>query len=289
MSDAGTATVPGSAATVPGAGGNGAAPTWWQSFDDATKGWLQTRGLDRREAPDAVLQLTKDFRETQSKLGIPADRVLRIPEPTDEAGWKAVHQKLGVPETPDGYDFSTVKMTDGSPLEPDLVTFLRTTAQDLAIPKDRAPRLAAALVKLAAESEAADASAAAIQNGEARLRLQQNWGPNAPNNKFIADRTAAMLGLPPELMGEIEKSPKYDAIMEGLRVAGERMGEAQLIGAGGAGGQQGQIRTKEQAASRIEELIRDPGFAKRRATPGEGGRAAREEWDHLHRMVVQGA
>jgi hypothetical protein len=287
MSDAGTATVAGGAATVPGAG-NGAAPPWYAAFDDITKGTLQNTGLDKLEPVAAVAKAVQMFRDTQSKLGIPADRVLRVPDPTDEAGWKIVHQRLGVPDTADGYDFSTVKMADGSDLDAGLVAFLRTTAASLAIPKDRAPQLAAALVQQQTERAAREASAAAIQNGEARLRLQQNWGPNMPGNKFIADRTAAMLGLPPDLMAEIEKSPKYDSIMEGLRAAGERMGEAQLIGQG-AGGQQGQIRTREQAAARIEELIKDRSFGARLMQPGDAGKPARDEWDHLHRMLVQGA
>ncbi len=296
MSDTGNVAIPGTqpvAAAPVGsapAGVNGATAPWYSTLDEVTRGTIQNTGLDKLDPVAAVGQAVKMFRDTQSKLGIPADRVLRLPaEPTDEAGWKAVHQRLGVPDSADGYDFSTVKNADGSEIAADLVSFLRSTAAELRLPKDTAPRLASALVKLAADGEAQEASAQAIQNGEARLRLQQNWGPNAPGNTFVAQRTAAMLGLPPELMATIEASPQYDTIMEGLRVAGERMGEAQLIGAGGGPSGQNRISTKEQAQARIEELIRDRDFATRRLTPGEPGRAAREEWAHLHRMMVSGA
>lgn len=282
MSDAGQATVPGAVPTVPGgAGGNGATAPWWDGFDDLIKGTMQNTGLDKLEPAAAAAKAVQMFRDTQAKLGLPADRVLRLPaDPADMDGWKAVHRSLGVPETADGYDFSTVKMPDGKPLEDDLVAFLKTTSQALAIPKDRAPRLAEALVKLATDNEAMENNVAAIQNGEARLRLQQNWGPNAPVNKFVADRTAAMLALPPELMALIEKSPAYDTIMEGLRAASERMGEGGLIG--GGGGVPNAITTRDGANARIEELKHDKAWYARWE---KGDADAVKEWSGLMRIA----
>jgi hypothetical protein len=282
---AAAATVPGAAATVPGAPGgtNGATPPWYAEADEITRGFFQNRGLDKKTAVEAAVQLAKDFRETQSKLAIPADRVLRVPEAADAEGWKAVHQRLGVPADPSQYDFTAVKFADGSAIDEELVTFARTTAHALNLPKDAAPQLAAAFVKFGEDAEAAEKVTNAAARAVAIDQLNTSWGANRATNQFIADRTASLLGLTPEFIAAVP-ADLYAGFMEKLREAGSRMGEAALLGHGASGGlvQTGPM-TREGAMARIEELKRDPVWYKRWQS---GDTAAQTEWNNLNRMAA---
>lgn len=282
MSDAAAIAAAAAAATPP-PGANGATPPWYAAADTETVGFFQNRGLDKKTAPEAAMQLAKDFRETQSKLGIPADRVMRIPEPTDAEGWKAIHQRLGVPADPAAYDFSTVMRADGSPLDEGFATFARTLAAQLNLPKDAAPALAAAIVKHGADAETSERTAAAAARAVATDALDRNWGENREANKFIANRTATLLGLTQEILDAIPPAV-YPAFMEKLREAGSRMGEAALLGHGGGnGGAPGMPMTREGAVARLAELRNDKPFYERLMAKDA---VATQEWNNLNRMAA---
>jgi hypothetical protein len=270
--------------------GNAADQPWFAALDDEGKGFIQNRGLDKKTAPEAALDLLKSFRETQAKLGIPADRVVRWPaDDADEAGWKNVRAKLGVPETPEGYDFSTVKYTDGSDPDAAFVAFMRDTAARLHIPKDTAAQFAAALVKHGEQNKADEANRAGSALGAAKVELAQSWGQNMQANEVIANRTAGLLGFDPEFIAALPPA-RYVPFMQKMLEAGSRMGEATLIGNGQTPSGTRPVVTREGAVARIAELNNDPAWYARFKNPMDPGhKAAVDEWNHLNQIQASRA
>lgn len=265
-------------------GTNGAAPPWYADFDEITRGFFQNRGLDKKTAPEAAMQLSKDYRELHSKAGLPADRILRIPDAADAEGWKAVHQKLGVPADPAQYDFTAVKRADGSVLDEHAVSFMRATAQALNLPAAAAPQLAAAIIKRDDEARAATAGAEAVARALAGDQINANWGPNREINNFYANRAAMALGLTPEFIAAVPGA-LYAGFMEQLREAGTRMGEAKLLGHGVDGGSlTNGPATREGAIARLAEMKKIPGLFDRMRKEPE----LAKEWDNLNQMQVAG-
>ena len=258
---------------------------WYSGYDDELKGVAQNHGWDKLDLPEAAKASMRAFHETQKKLGIPADRVLRIPDAADAAGWKTVHQKLGVPETPEGYDFSTVKRADGSAPDENLIGFVRGEAARLNITKDAAAAFAAALVKRDEDGASAGAVRDGAAQGVARQELAASWGPNLEANNFTASRTAGMMGFDPDFIAALPAA-KYVPFMQKMLEAGNKMGEAQLFGLGGGAVNGQTVRTREGALARIEELKHDKAWYAR----WKGGEAeANREWDNLNSLLVQRA
>jgi hypothetical protein len=257
------------------------APPWYGKFDSETQGHIQNRGWDKLTAPAAAVEALKAFRNAESKLGIPADRVLKIPEPSDAAGWADIHAKLGAPATPDLYDFTTVKAPDGKDPDPAFIDLMRSTAATLHLPKDAAPGLASVLLKYNADQAAVASVKEQAANALAQDALKASWGANFDTNKFVADRAAALLGVAPEAFEALAKSSSYGVVMEGLRKIGVAMGEAVLVGNAGAGGGN-RPATREQAQARLADLKSDTGWLKRWF---DGGAAEKAEFEALTRTI----
>jgi hypothetical protein len=251
----GTVTTPTPAATP--------ATPWYQGADPELIGHIQTKGWHEKPANEAALEAVKAHREAERHIGVPADQIIRAPkDANDEAGWKALYARLGVPETADKYDFSTVKRADGTPLDDSLTAFLRQTASDLKLPADRAPALANELTKYLDGQKAAAATEIDAKVIEERAALQKNWGANFEANKFLAQRGAIALGVDPEVVMALEKQVGYAKTMEAFRRVGELNGEGRFIANGNPNFNSG-VRTVEQAVARKAELMADSAWVGR--------------------------
>jgi hypothetical protein len=252
--------------------------TWFSAFPDETKGHMQTHGWDKLEPAAAFDAAFKSFRETQKKLGIEPDRVLRLPDKDDAAGWKSVYTKLGAPETPEGYDFSTVKKADGSALDEGFAAFLRSTVAELNMPKEAAAKLAAAVVKHYDDARAAgDTTAETKRTADAtalEAELQRRWGAQYAANDFSTKRYATQLGMSADVQALLSAETWAH-----LAIAAERGGEAGLPGAG-AGGGGNRSMTKEQARATLNDRARDPDWVARR---NKGGK---DEFVHLTTIIT---
>lgn len=257
---------------------------WYDGLDDAGKGVLQAKGWDKLAPADAVGQIFTSYREAEKRLGIPADRVMRIPE--DDAGWKEFRQKhLGVPADTSGYDLSKVRFGDGAELDEGFSNFVKTTALQLGIPSTAVGEFAAAMIRFGEDAEKAEAETDRISAAAAKATLQQQWAGNYETFDFIARRAAVQLGLKEDELNAIANQTSYGTLMSGLLKIGQAMGEARLLGAGdGSGGGGGNTAlTKEQAAAKLESLKNDPSWV---AKWRSGDADAVKDFANLTRLMV---
>lgn len=257
---------------------------WYQGVegvDAELTGHIQTKGWDKLTPQAAAAQAAKAHRESERLVGAPADQVVRLPkDPNDVAGWKTVWERLGAPKDATGYDFSTVKTVDGKAPEAAVLDFVRDQATKLNMSKDAAARLAESLVRQS-ETQATTAKAEYDANlTKARSELAKSWGPNAEGNKFIAGKAAAVLGITPELMAELEKGVGYNKVMEMFLSIGQKIGEDKFISGGGPAGT---VLTADQAKARLTEIKADTAWTKRYF---EGGTAEKREFEALTTLIA---
>ena len=225
-------------------------------------GLWQNKGYDVTDPVKVATELSKAYAAANSHFGAPPEEMVRFPKNPMDPAYDAIRQRLGVPAAPADYDFTTVKFTDGTTLDPAAEQAFRQAAFAAGVPKDRVGAFAGAIVKHLESVDAADATAAAATLATERAALAANWGQNAVLNLEVAKQGAAALGFGPEEIAALESVGGYAKVMEAFR----RVGAAGLedkTPLTGINGGQGKIVTTEQAMARKKELLTDKDWGKR--------------------------
>jgi hypothetical protein len=241
-----------------------AAPKWYAGADPALIGHLQSHGWDAKSPTDAALEAVKAHQNAAKLIGHPPEKVARIPEPNDEAGWKTFYERLGAPTDAKAYDFSKVTFAD--PAQGD---FVRAQAAALHLNQDAALVLAQNVVKNAATAAASSLAEKTAAIELERTALKKDWGANEAANLFTVRRTAEALGITKEQVDALEKMEGvgYTKVMQMFLNIGQKMGEDTFVrntAPGGAG-----VMSGEQASARRQELLTDSAWTARYQAGGK--------------------
>jgi len=263
---------------------------WHAGLDAEIVGTAQNKGWDLSDPIKAFAAAANAYGGAQKLIGVPPEKVLRLPEPSAEpAVLDAFWQRLGAPKEGKEIDFSTVKGADGKVFDEKLAEVLRATAVTSRAPKDVVLSVAAAMQKHF-DSEAA--SQAQIRQGEVtneKAALEQSWGANKEANMFIANQALEKLATAAQIPLDKAKQA-WDALSKvgGLGAAqamnmlyemGRRMGEGRFVANGGNG--ENMPMTREAAISEIGQLKQDAGF---RTKLMAGDVEATKRWTALHKI-----
>lgn len=262
---------------------------WFDTFSDDDKAHITNRGWHTLSAADAAAQSYKAFRESERMRGVPAERLLTLPDKPDAPEWANVWQRLGAPEHADGYNFGDVKHADGSDLDANFTAFARDMAHKLHLPAATAAELVKGFIgyaDTAASTQAKESAGAAQRLAETELaNLKGNWGDNFHSFKEQADRAAVALGVDPDVYRSMQNGKGGAAYMDQMRKIGARiMSEASFVsnGTGGAGNQL-QPMTVQEAESKKAALLADRNW---RAKWSSGDTVAAQELDQVERIIV---
>lgn len=257
------------------------APTSWVPADTDAEllGHLSNKGWDKKTAAEAALDAAKSHRDAERLIGVPANEIVRLPKVGDTAAWDGVYQRVnGAPKAATEYNFSTVKMTDGTELDAKFVDHLRATAFKNHMSPQAAIDFAKDVVANTEATEKANAIASQADIAREKDALFNNWGKNRDSFMVVAQRTAEVFGLTAESITALEGQVGYKAVMEGLLKIGQKIGEDKFItnqpGSGGKG-----ALTKQGALARRKELMSDEAWAKRYDAGGMGSPEYREMAD----------
>jgi hypothetical protein len=266
--DPGTGTPPGGS-PPPGGG------SWADSLDGEMKPWVSGMGLDKLPADQALAKVLPMYRGAEQKLGVPPDQVLRLPgkdaKPED---WRAVWNKLGAPEAPDGYELT--------PPEGQSDEFLKAASgwfHELGVPKSMAAGLATKWNEHVA-SEQARMEGVWNQRFDTELTaLKGEWGDQFDGNVDFAKRVMRTAGWKTEELQAMEKALGPAAFLKGFSGLGKMLGEHRFVG---GEGQKGFGMSPEGARSRIVDLQKDATWM----SSYLGGDADKKaEWTRLHEIA----
>ncbi len=288
MSSAGTA-VAGAIGDQNNGGATGQTTTtvqapWHTGADAETLGYLQTKGWDKLDAKDAALNAVKSYREAEKHIGAPPDKIIRMPEQNDQAGWRALRERLGAPAKPEEYDFkTTVKFKDGTELDDGFVNAMAKTFHERGVAKQDAGAIAKAVVEFMENAETSDKAESDMKLAQAKDALKANWGSSFNTNMIVARNMFAKLGWSKETVDALEGTVGYDKVMEAMRDLGVRTGEDKFIRGDGAGGGGEGAMTKEQAQYALSQLKNDAEWCNRYFA---GDAQAGQKFDTLTRIIT---
>lgn len=249
---------------------------WFDGFDDETKGYLQSRGWDKKPAEEVAAEAIKAHRNAESKLGIPADRVLKMP---DEGGdFSQIWDKLGVPKEAKDYDLTAIKDEKQAEL-------FRAIAGEAKMTKTQAATLATKFAEHSESQRTQLEMQKATDVSLAKLQLEQKWGGNKDSYEFIAKRAGEMIGLTAEQLNVIAQTVSYPVVMEGLLKLGTAMGEQKLLGVTNVPGMGSGIApmTREQATEKLADLKKDQDFLAKWAG---GDKESARLLENLNRLIL---
>lgn len=272
------------AGDVGAAAGAGAGPggEWFTGIkDEAVRGWVQSKGF---KDPEAAAQSAWHL---EKLLGADkAGRSILLPkDEKDEAGYRAVLAKLGMPEKPDGYGFN--------PEGVDAELLSRTSAHfhKLGLTKAQAAGLMefiGAENKALEEAEAKADETFTTQSAKEFDELKGKWGADSDRNIELARRAARQF-LPKEQAGELmdkmERAIGTRAMLEFFHAVGAGLGESSVDGGGSGGGNGFGGMSVEGARARLSELRKDPEYVKAWAN---GDAAKRKEIADLDKIIAGG-
>lgn len=260
------------------------APLWHAGIEADTIGFWQNKGYAIDEPKALATELTKQYRSLERHVGAPPDRLIRLPEKTDDvAGWNGVFSKLGVPAEAKDYDLTTVKHADGKDVDPALADSLRAALFKGRVPKDAAPEVVKTVIKSLDDKQAADATVRQAKIDAERAELKKNWGPNFDFNHLKAMEGVRKLGISPEGVIALENQIGYAAVMDAMRKIGAGTSEDAFHEGGGGGGNP---TTLAGAQARLGELMADKEWGKRLIA---GDAATKAEWLALTTQIAAAA
>lgn len=255
--------------------------TWWNGFDDETKGYVQTKGLATKPISEAFAQVSKFHREAERMIGAPANELLRLPKDPASPEWDGVYKRLGALGKPEDYKFEGIKQSGDKPLNEGLAATLRKAAHGAHLSSDAANVIAKEIVTHLDGIESSKLADETARLGQEKKLLKDNWGNNEAANMVVARAAANALGVAPEAVTALEKVVGYSKVMEMFRTIGTKIGEDRFVLSGGNGGN-GNVMTKEGAVAEREALKSDSAWVTRY---NKGGLEERRQMEALNHII----
>lgn len=260
-----------------------AAPWYEGKLDAELIGHIENKGWKKDDPIEVAVNATKQARELQKHFGVPADQLLKLPkDAADEAGWRSVRERLGMPKEAKEYDFSSVKRADGSDLDPALADAMRGALHKAGVGKDMAPEVAKAVAKQMDDATAARTNERSAKLQSERADLQKEWGSNFDFNRLQAmqgaKRAVGTDEAASKLVEAMQDAVGYKATMEFWRKIGAGTSEDTFVDTASGGNP----TTRNGATARLEELKADKAWSERLL---KGDVQARRDLDSLMQLI----
>lgn len=246
-----------------------AAPPWHGMTDPEAAAFVQNKGWT---SPADVI---KSYQGAEKLIGRDPNTLLVVPRADDPEGFRAVMQKLGLPESPDKYEFAK---PDGLPVDPGYEKWSRDTFHKLGLPAPVVKQLTAehnAYVKSVVEAQEKEYAQKVAADKQA---LIAEWRDGHERMMNAAQSAAKNLGFTGEMIDAMEKSVGYAATMKFFANLGQKMGEDGFVTSGdGKPGKFGQGLTPAEAKSEWDAMKADPVMSKALFDPSHPAHAQAKE------------
>lgn len=239
------------------------AQSWLDGMPDDLRAHLGAKGWDKApDAQTALIEVAKSQRAAEQRLGVPAERLLRLPDQMTGEWWAKNAGALGIPGAPEGYEIERPALPEGLPWDESFEAEARKAFHAAGAP----PHVVNAAVKFYAERTKAafEADQAALHGAREKLmgELKSEWGSNLDANIAAAQRafqhfagSSGAQGAAAEgLAARLSQAMGGDApMLRMFHAIGSAMGEDNLRG-GGAGSGGGVLGTAADIEAEIKSL-----------------------------------
>ena len=210
------------------------------------KTWTGAKGFKSPET------MAESLLNMEKLMGAPKDRLLKLPERSDDPEWANVFEKLGRPKTAADYN---IPLPEGDP-----GVFAGKAKEAMFkhnLTADQAKGLAEWWNAEGAAMQEAQENEIQLKSDAEMSQLKSEWGSLATEKEAIARAAAKeFFNLDGDAMTAVERSMGSRAFMEAMVKIGEKLGEAKFI----TGDTGEQIDSKTKALQEIETLKKDKDF-----------------------------
>lgn len=243
-----------------------AAPWYGADAGDDIRGFVENKGWD------SPLKAVDAYRNLESFVG--ADKagrgVVWPKDETDAEGWKAIHQRLGVPETPDAYN---IPVPEGG--NPEFAKAIAPVMHRLGLTAKQAEGLAQYVNQFETEQAAKFETESKARAEQEIAKFKADLGAAFTPTVELGKRAAASLGIKDEQFSALEEVLGLKGTVELFASIGKKLGEDSFAGDGvPAGGDM----SPQGAKARLEALRNDQAWV---AKVLSGDIKAVEEKDRL--------
>lgn len=255
------------------------APTadWHGIKDEEAVTYIKNKGW---EGPEDML---RSYRGAEKLIGRDPSTLIPLPRSDDPEAFRATMQKLGLPESPDKYQFDKPK---DLPLGDDYWNWMSEAFHKAGIPASSAKTLVDAHnEKLRADAQAAaDDYKLAVESDKKALLSEWRGGFDRMMNR--AKTAAASLGFDEKTIDAIEKEVGYAATMKMFADIGAKLGEDNFVSGDDRGRQFSDTMTPDEAKQQWDTMKLDPNFTKALTDPSHPGhKAAKEKQSKLFGLM----
>ena len=243
------------------------AKSWYDDHikDANLKEWVGKKGWKDVE------NVVKSAYNLEKIKGISDDKIIRLPEPGNADAKSEFYNKLGRPETPEGY-------ADKASLDKLDKDFLKV-AHENGITKDQFDTLVKydkerfAKLQDVAESQFAAKSAAEVD------QLKNEWGGRFDELQEVAKRAVRKFDKLGPILPQIERAVGTKAMMEALHQLGQSTGESRFVDAERSSSSSFGM-SPEQASREIASLSTTKGTFDRLKNDA----SFKDHWTNLHKI-----
>lgn len=186
---------------APGAGEGGAPPSddWRAQLPEEYRGHTSLK--DIQDLPS----LAKSYIHAQSLIG--QDKIILPKDPNDKDSWSEVYNKLGRPESPEGYEFKKPESPEYEQVsyDEDLMKEASAKMHELGLSKSQAQAIHAWWNSKGLEADVASRAFAKKELDDTTASLKSEWGPQFDENLASAKQAVMQFGGP-ELAKYLEET-----------------------------------------------------------------------------------
>jgi len=253
---------------TPPAAASATSSDWTSSLSPESKAAIARKQFENVDA------LVKSYTHLESAIGVPKERLLKLPENMDDPkSMEDVYNRLGRPAKPEEYKL-------GEKVDPEFGKWAQSTFHELGLSAKQASALMEkynALAEINAKT-ALDAQKLSIENEVNDLK--RKWGGAYDQNISAAKAAVREFGVEESIIDTLENAVGYTKVMELFHKIGSSVGESKFVG--GAQSRESGHLTPEVALAEIQNLRGDSEFTAKYLA---GDAAAKKRMTDLHRMA----
>ncbi len=265
----GTTTPPAAASGTPPAN---EASSWTTGFDPTDVGYVENKGW---KSPKEVLD---SYRHFETAMGVPKERLLKLPEKADDPAWAEINTKLGVPLQAKDYQFEVPKEYGDEKFADNAKEWFHKNG----VPKAKAEGIVKEWNQYVAAQITAQREATNNQVAQEEVSLKKEWGTAFDQNVKMGRMAALTHGFDEPTINKLQSVMGFAGVMKFMHGLQTKMGEDGFVSGSKNQSNFGRIMSPSQAQDRINTLKLDADF---RAKLLKGDAASKDEWDSLNRMA----
>lgn len=198
---------------------------WYDSFDDETKGYIQNKGWN---SEDGTKKMLDSYKNLEKLRGVPEDKLIKIPIEEDAEGWGKVFDKLGRPESKDGYN---VDSPEGVELDADRVNWFKDIAHKNGLNNKQYAQMVKATLEYENQIISRHKEQIEQQKQASIDKLKDDWGSGYDERRHLAERGLAQYlddSESEKAVAALQEAFGHGEVIRMFAKIGEKIGEDKI-------------------------------------------------------------